>query len=75
MLSCGYQFIASFVLPEQCWTENYFIPREAAINRLLKKYAGNETMIEYETQCRYETELYAKYNQYYGYVFYIGRAI
>lgn len=30
------QFVASFTLPEQCWTENYFIPREAAINRLLK---------------------------------------
>lgn len=75
MLRCGYQFVASFTLPEQCWTENYFIPREAATNRLLKKYAGNETVIEYEAQNRYETELYSEYNQYYGYVFYIGRAI
>lgn len=75
MQRCGYQFAASFTLPEQCWTENYFIPREAAINRLLKKYTGNETVIEYEAQNRYETELYSEYNQYYGYVFYIGRAI
>ena len=75
MQKCGYQFIASFVLPEQCWTENYFIPREKAINNLLEKYAGNETMIEYASQNRYETELYSKYSQYYGYVFYIGRAI
>lgn len=75
MQRCGYQFIASFTLPEQCWTENYFIPREAAINRLSKKYAGNETMIAYEEQNRYESELYSKYKQYYGYVFYIGRTI
>lgn len=75
MQGCGYQFVASFTLPEQCWTENYFIPREAAISRLLKKYAGNETMIEYEAQNRYETELYSKYSQYYGYVFYIGKAV
>ena len=75
MQRCGYQFIASFTLPEQCWTNNYFIPREAAINRLFEKYAGNETMIEYASQNRYETELYSKYNQHYGYVFYIGRAI
>lgn len=75
MQKCGYQFIASFVLPEQCWTENYFIPREKAINNLLEKYAGNKTMIEYAAQNRYETELYSKYSQYYGYVFYIGRAI
>lgn len=75
MQRCGYQFIASFTLPEECWTENYFIPREAAISRLLEKYAGNETMIEYAAQNRHETELYSKFNQYYGYVFYIGRAI
>ena len=75
MQKCGYQFIASFALPEPCWTENYFIPREAAINRLLEKYAGNETVMEYAAQNRYETELYSKYSQYYGYVFYIGRAI
>lgn len=75
MQKCGYQFIASFALPEQCWTENYFIPREKAINNLLEKYAGNETMIEYAAQNQYETELYSKYSQYYGYVFYIGRVI
>lgn len=75
MQKCGYQFIASFALPEQCWTENYFIPREKAINNLLEKYAGNETMIEYAAQNQYETELYSRYSQYYGYVFYIGRAI
>ena len=32
-------------------------------------------MIEYAAQNRYETELYSKYRRYYGYVFYIGRAI
>ena len=75
MQKCGYQFIASFALPEQCWTENYFIPREKVINKLLDKYVGNETMIEYAEQNRHETELYSKYSQYYGYVFYIGRVI
>lgn len=75
MQECGYQFIASFALPEQCWRENYFIPREAAINKLLQKYAGYETMIEYAAQNQYETELYSKYGQHYGYVFYIGKVL
>lgn len=75
MQECGYQFIASFALPECCWTDNYFIPRKAAIDKLLEKYAGNETMIEYAAQNQYETELYSKYSRHYGYVFYIGRAI
>lgn len=29
MQKCCYQFVASFTLTEECWTENYFIPREA----------------------------------------------
>lgn len=75
MQKCGYQFVSSFALPQKCWTENYFIPREEAINKLLEKYAGNKIMMEYAEQNRYETELYSKYSQHYGYVFYIGRVI
>ena len=72
---CGYQFIASFTLPETCWTDNYFIPREAALKGLLKKYPGNETVEAFVAENRDEVELYAKYKQYYGYVFYIGKKI
>lgn len=75
MQKCGYQFVASFALPQKCWTENYFILREKAINKLLEKYAGNKIMMEYAEQNRYETELYSKYSQHYGYVFYIGKVI
>ena len=75
MQKSGYQFVASFALPQKCWTENYFIPREKAINKLLEKYAGNKIMMEYAEQNRYETELYSKYSQHYGYVFYIGKVI
>ena len=75
MMRCGYQYIASFVLPELCWTEHYFIPREAAIQALLEKYAGSEAVREFARQNQYEVELYSKYQRHYGYVFYIGRAI
>lgn len=72
---CGYQFIASFTLPEKCWTDHYFIPREAALKSLLEKYNGNETVAAFVAENRYEVELYAKYKQYYGYVFYIGKKV
>ena len=72
---CGYAFVAAFALPEECWTDNYFAPREKAIRRLLEKYAQSETMKEYAEQNQREVELYLKYKQHYGYVFYIGRAI
>lgn len=72
---CGYQFVASFVLPEQCWTKHYFEPRAAAIDRLLEKYHGHKAVREYDALNRHEVELYRKHKQHYGYVFYIGRAI
>ncbi len=75
MQTAGYKFIASFVLPEKCWIDNYFIPREAAEKALLEKYAGNKTVEAYLEDDAYEVELYSKYKQYYGYVFYIGKKI
>ena len=74
MQKAGYIPVASFVLPEKCW-DNYFIPRTAAAKAILEKYAGNKTVEEYVECDRYEIELYSKYNQYYGYVFYIGKKI
>lgn len=71
----GYQFIASFALPETCWTDYYFSPRDKAIQRMLTKYANSNTMKEYAEQNQHEVELYMQYKQHYGYVFYIGRAI
>jgi len=75
MQKAGYSFISAFTLPEKCWTDNYFIPREAAEKALLEKYTGNETVEAYIKDGKHEVELYSKYKQYYGYVFYIGRKI
>ena len=75
MQDSGYKFIAAFALPENCWTENYFSPREAAIQKLADKYPRSETMQEYAQINRREVELFLQYKQHYGYVFYIGQAI
>ena len=75
MTKNGYDFVAAFTLPEKCWTDNYFIPREAAEKELLKKYPGNKIVEAYIKDEKYEVELYSKYKQYYGYVFYIGKKI
>jgi hypothetical protein len=54
---------------------NYFTPREAAEKALLEKYTGNKTVEVFIENNKYEVELYSKYKQYYGYVFYIGKKI
>ena len=75
MQKAGYNLLAAFTLPEECWTDNYFTPREAAEKALLKKYAGSKTAEDYIKSEKYEVELYSKYKQYYGYVFYIGKKL
>ena len=69
MQKVGYSLIAAFTLPEKCWTDDYFIPREAAERAFLKKHPGNKTVEDYMESSKYEVELYAKYKQHYGYVF------
>lgn len=75
MQRAGYQFIASYALPENCWTDHYFTPREASLEALSKKYAGNETVEAFVSDIQFETELYSKYKQHFGYVFFIGKKL
>lgn len=72
---CGYEFLAAFALPPECWTDNYFAPRERAIRALEEKYAGCDAVQAYAALNRREVELFQKYHRHYGYVFYIGRAV
>jgi ubiquinone/menaquinone biosynthesis C-methylase UbiE len=73
MQKTGYVPVAAFTLPENCWIDNYFIPQKARQEEFLKKHAGNKTVETFIAFLRREAELYSKYKQYYGYVFYIGK--
>jgi ubiquinone/menaquinone biosynthesis C-methylase UbiE len=73
--AAGYIPVATFVLPENCWTEHFYAPLVAAKETFLKKYAGNKTAEEFIASERHEEALYSKYKAYYGYVFYIGKKL
>ena len=73
MEKAGYIPIATFVLPENCWTENFYVPQVSAQEKFLQKYVGNKTAEELVENQRHEAELYYKYKEFYGYVFYIGK--
>jgi len=75
MQKAGYIPIATFVLPENCWTEHFYAPQVSAQDKFLKKYAGNKTAEDLVRNQRHEAELFNKYKEYYGYVFYIGKKI
>jgi len=75
MQKAGYIPVATFILPENCWTEHYFTPAIKAQEIFLEKYTGNEIAEKFVALQRDDAELYRKYKEFYGYVFYIGKKI
>jgi len=75
MQKAGYIPVASFILPENCWTEHFYVLQIQAQEIFLDKYKGNKAAEELVANERHEAVLYSKYKEYYGYVFYIGRKI
>ena len=69
----GYVPTATFILPETCWTEQFYAPQVNAQKIFLEKNADNKSAVEFIANQRHESELYNKYKEYYGYVFYIGQ--
>jgi len=71
----GYLPVATFILPENCWTEHFYEPLVVAQQKFLEKHEGNKTAEDYIAWERYESEMYYKYKKFYGYVFYIAKKI
>jgi len=75
MQNAGYIPVATFILPENCWTDHFYVPQVKAQELFLKKHAGEKTAEEFIENERRESRLYYRYKEFYGYVFYIGKKI
>ena len=75
MLGAGYMPVAAFILPDNCWTDNYYTPLAQTRRDFLAKYAENPAAQKWVDFSIYEEELYKQYSTYYGYAFYIGKKI
>ena len=75
MQDAGYVPVAAFILPENCWTDNFYVHQVKAQENFLKKHEGNKTAEDFIASERHETQLYYRYKEFYGYAFYIGRKI
>jgi ubiquinone/menaquinone biosynthesis C-methylase UbiE len=69
----GYVPVAAFLLPEICWTEHFYKPQVKAQEAFLKRNPENTLAADFISNQRHETDLYYKYKEFYGYVFYIGK--
>ena len=75
MQKAGFLPVACFVLPKECWTDNYYKPMVPRHTYFLKKHKGNAKAEALVENLRHEAALYDKFKDHYGYVFYIGRKI
>lgn len=66
----GYKLIGTLVLPEACWWE-YYTPLEKNIKALLRQHPDDNKIKAFIEEEYREIEIYTKYKDYYGYVFYI----
>ena len=74
MQKAGYLPVATFVVPGTCWTD-YYASMQASQPSFLERHKGSKGAEEFIGYQQHEAELYKKYKEYYGYVFYVGRKI
>jgi SAM-dependent methyltransferase len=67
----GYRLIDYFILAPVAWWDGYYSPLENRLAALRKKYLENDQALELIEFVQLEIDLYRKYPEYYGYVFYI----
>ncbi len=75
MEQAGYEVVASFVLPESCWTDNYYNPQESIIDAFLKKHSNSEAAQVLVAEQREEAELYRRFKTFYSYAFFVGKKV
>jgi hypothetical protein len=70
----GYELIDHFVLPEAAWWDDYYCPLEKRIALLREKYSHDPGILGQLAEAQKEIDLYKRYADTYGYVFYLMRA-
>jgi cyclopropane fatty-acyl-phospholipid synthase-like methyltransferase len=71
----GYKLLGHFALPEDAWWELYYNPLEKHLKELEPKYKNNTKVMNMIQQEYREIEMFRKYNDWYGSVFYIMQKI
>ena len=68
---CNYKLIGHFPLPEDAWWDLYYYPLEKRLKKLETKYKNNTKALEMINEEYKEINLFRKYNEWYGSVFYV----
>jgi SAM-dependent methyltransferase len=70
--AAGYRVIGHFVLPAASWWPDYYSPLQERIKLLRDKYRAVREVQHLLDEEQEEIELFRRYSEYYGYVFYLA---
>lgn len=73
--NAGYKVLGHFILPDECWLENYYNPLLASHAGFLSQYGDMEAARQIVETDRSEVAFYQKYKDYYSYGFYIAQKL
>lgn len=72
-MTCGWEVIGHFPLPEEAWLESFYVPMETRLARLADTYACDAVAESVLEESRKEIDIYRHYSDYYGYTFFVAR--
>ena len=72
---CGYKVLGHFALPEEAWWEEYYDPLEERLSQLRTKYQDDQEALKILDNEQEEIDLYRKYSEWYGSVFFALKKI
>jgi hypothetical protein len=70
VFSAGYKPLATYVLPSDAWWTDYYDPLERRIDLLDERYRGDDDALAELRAARKEIELFRRFHDSYGYVFF-----
>lgn len=67
----GYRLVGDFVLPAVGWWENYYVHLGTTLERFRAAHAGDDEALQVAARSQYEIDLYRRYQECFGYGFFV----
>ena len=71
----GYAPLGHFILPEECWIDNYYRPLHESHDAFLERQDHSPEARELVEQDVQEYEMYLQYKEHYSYGFYVAKKL
>lgn len=69
----GYEALGHFMLPQECWIDNYYKPLQESYDAFLNRQGHSQEAKELAEVDKQEYEMYLKYKEHYSYGFYVAK--